>query len=139
MKEEQHVAERLRRSEAQRGSPARARDECSDLAIACNIESPILASAIDDNHLVTRVLCNRPVRAVLQTGFGWGCKHRSSDNVSTGVRHGAMTRVEIITGPERRRRWSAEQKRAIVAESLAPGAVVTERLGTDKPDQGDSE
>ena len=37
-----------------------------------------------------------------------------------------MARVEIITGPERRRRWSAEQKRAIVAESLAPGAVVTE-------------
>ena len=37
-----------------------------------------------------------------------------------------MTRVEVITGPERRRRWSAEQKRAIVAESLAPGAVVTE-------------
>jgi transposase-like protein len=26
----------------------------------------------------------------------------------------------------RRRRWSAEQKRAMVAESLAPGAVVTE-------------
>ena len=37
-----------------------------------------------------------------------------------------MTRVEVITGPERRRRWSAEQKRAIVAESLTPGAVVTE-------------
>jgi transposase len=37
-----------------------------------------------------------------------------------------MTRVEVITGPERRRRWSAEQKRAIVTESLAPGAVVTE-------------
>jgi hypothetical protein len=37
-----------------------------------------------------------------------------------------MARVEVITGPERRRRWSAEQKRAIVAESLAPGAVVTE-------------
>jgi transposase len=37
-----------------------------------------------------------------------------------------MTRVEVITGPERRRRWSAEQKRAIVAASLAPGAVVTE-------------
>ncbi|MBO0741809.1 MAG: transposase [Hyphomicrobiaceae bacterium] len=31
-----------------------------------------------------------------------------------------------MTGAERRRRWSAEQKRAIVAESLAPGAVVTE-------------
>jgi transposase len=37
-----------------------------------------------------------------------------------------MARVEVITGPERRRRWSAEQKRAIVAESLTPGAVVTE-------------
>ena len=37
-----------------------------------------------------------------------------------------MARLEVITGPERRRRWSAEQKRAIVAESLAPGAVVTE-------------
>ena len=31
-----------------------------------------------------------------------------------------------MTGPERRRQWSAEQERAIVAESLAPGAVVTE-------------
>jgi transposase len=37
-----------------------------------------------------------------------------------------MARFEVITGPERRRRWSAEQKRSIVAESLAPGAVVTE-------------
>ena len=37
-----------------------------------------------------------------------------------------MARVEVITGPERRRRWSEEQKRAIVAESLAPGAVVRE-------------
>jgi transposase len=37
-----------------------------------------------------------------------------------------MARVEVISGPERRRRWSAEQKRAIVAASLAPGAVVTE-------------
>src|SRR5215211_2098168 len=31
-----------------------------------------------------------------------------------------------MTGPERRRRWSDEQKRAIGAESLAPGAVVSE-------------
>ena len=37
-----------------------------------------------------------------------------------------MTRVEVITGPERRRRWAEEQKRAIVAESLEPGAVVAE-------------
>jgi transposase len=37
-----------------------------------------------------------------------------------------MARVEVITGPERRRRWTEEQKRAIVAETLEPGAVVAE-------------
>jgi transposase len=37
-----------------------------------------------------------------------------------------MARVEVITGPERRRRWSEEQKRAIVTASLAPGAMVSE-------------
>lgn len=37
-----------------------------------------------------------------------------------------MVRVEVITGPERRRRWSEEQKRAIVAESFAPSAVVSD-------------
>jgi transposase len=31
-------------------------------------------------------------------------------------------RIEVITGIERRRRWSWEQKRAIVEESLAPHA-----------------
>lgn len=30
-------------------------------------------------------------------------------------------RIEVLTGPERRRRWSIEQKRAIVAESYHPG------------------
>ena len=37
-----------------------------------------------------------------------------------------MARVEVITGPERRRRWSEVQKRAIVAESLVAGAVVSD-------------
>lgn len=37
-----------------------------------------------------------------------------------------MTQVEVITGPERRRRWSEDQKREIVAASFAPGAVVRE-------------
>jgi transposase len=37
-----------------------------------------------------------------------------------------MARVEVFTGPERRRRWSEEQKRAIVAASLASGAVVAD-------------
>jgi transposase len=36
-----------------------------------------------------------------------------------------MSRVEVLSGPERRRRWSAEQKRSIVAEAFAPGASVS--------------
>src|SRR5277367_5313051 len=34
-----------------------------------------------------------------------------------------MASVEVLIGPERRRRWSVEQKRAIVAAAFAPGAV----------------
>jgi transposase len=37
-----------------------------------------------------------------------------------------MARIEIFTGPERRRSWSEEQKRAIVAASFAPGAIVAD-------------
>jgi transposase len=37
-----------------------------------------------------------------------------------------MARVEVITGVERRRRWSDDQKRTIVAESFASGAIVSE-------------
>ena len=36
-----------------------------------------------------------------------------------------MSRVEVISGRERRRHWSREQKRAIVAEAFAPGASVS--------------
>jgi transposase len=34
--------------------------------------------------------------------------------------------VEVLTQPERRRRWSIEQKLAIVAETLRPGASATQ-------------
>ena len=37
-----------------------------------------------------------------------------------------MAQVEVITGRERRRRWSEDQKREIVAASFAAGAVVRE-------------
>ncbi|HZC57564.1 MAG TPA: transposase [Xanthobacteraceae bacterium] len=37
-----------------------------------------------------------------------------------------MSRIEVLSGPERRRRWSADQKRSIVAEAFAPGATVRE-------------
>ena len=35
-------------------------------------------------------------------------------------------RVEVLPGAERRRRWTAEQKLAIVGESLGPGLTPTE-------------
>ena len=38
----------------------------------------------------------------------------------------AFRRYEVIDGVGRRRRWPAEMKAAIVAESLAPGAVVAQ-------------
>ncbi len=37
-----------------------------------------------------------------------------------------MAQVEVISGVERRRRWSADQKRVVVAAAFAPGAVVSE-------------
>jgi transposase len=54
-----------------------------------------------------------------------------TDNDGSGHTSASMTtrprRIEMITGPDRRRRWSLEQKRAIVAEShrtdTTPSAV----------------
>jgi transposase len=37
-----------------------------------------------------------------------------------------MSRVEVITSKERRRRWSLEEKRQLVAASLEPGASMSE-------------
>jgi len=38
---------------------------------------------------------------------------------------GGFRRIEVLTGPERRRRWSASEKAQIVAETLAPGTSVS--------------
>ena len=37
-----------------------------------------------------------------------------------------MGRIDVLTAPERRRRWSDDQKRAIVAAAFAPGSVVAQ-------------
>jgi transposase len=37
-----------------------------------------------------------------------------------------MARYQLLSGPERRRRWSEEQKRGLVAAAFAPGAIVAE-------------
>jgi transposase len=39
---------------------------------------------------------------------------------------GEFRRIEVLTGPVRRRRWSAEDKARIVEETLTPGARVAE-------------
>lgn len=39
---------------------------------------------------------------------------------------GGFRRVEVLTGPGRRRRWSADDKARVVAETLAAGAKVSE-------------
>ena len=46
-----------------------------------------------------------------------------------------MGRVDIL-GPERRRNWSEDQKRAIVAAAFAPGAVLSEVARTADVDSG---
>jgi len=44
-----------------------------------------------------------------------------SDNAKGGYR-----RVEVLTGPGRRRTWSADDKARIVAEAAQPGVVASE-------------
>lgn len=48
-----------------------------------------------------------------------------SDGVQA-VRRAVMGQISVITGPERRRRWSDEQKIALVEAAFAPGANVAE-------------
>lgn len=49
-----------------------------------------------------------------------------SDDTKDVLATARPQRIEVITGVERRRKWSAQEKAAIVAESLADGAVVSE-------------
>ncbi|OJW18857.1 MAG: hypothetical protein BGO51_00065 [Rhodospirillales bacterium 69-11] len=47
-------------------------------------------------------------------------------DVNDDASDGGYRRVEVLTGPGRRRRWSDEAKARIVAETLEPGAVVAD-------------
>jgi transposase len=44
----------------------------------------------------------------------------------TDATKGGFRRVELLTGPGRRRRWSATEKARIVAETLVPGMRVSD-------------
>ena len=50
--------------------------------------------------------------------------HNSSFTASTKA--GEFRRVEVITGTARRRAWSSREKARLVAESLEPGASVSQ-------------
>jgi transposase len=47
------------------------------------------------------------------------------DSVKDDAKGGGYRRIEVLTGPGRRRHWSDEAKARIVAETLEPGAVVS--------------
>jgi transposase len=47
-------------------------------------------------------------------------------DIRDDAKGGGYRRVEVLTGPGRRRRWSDDEKARIVAETLEPGAVVAE-------------
>jgi transposase len=50
--------------------------------------------------------------------------HQGSDQ---GRHQGeSYRRIEVITGPVRRRRWTADEKAQILMESLAPGALISD-------------
>ena len=44
----------------------------------------------------------------------------------TGDTKGGFRRIELLTGPGRRRTWSAAEKAQVVAETLAPGVRVSD-------------
>ena len=46
--------------------------------------------------------------------------------ISDDTKGGSYRRVEVLTGPGRRRKWSDDDKARIVAETARSGAVVTE-------------
>ncbi len=48
------------------------------------------------------------------------------DDVTDDAKGGGYRRIEVLTGPGRRRRWSDDEKARIVAATLQPGAVVAE-------------
>jgi transposase len=47
-------------------------------------------------------------------------------DISDDTRGGGYRRVEVLTGPGRRRKWSDDDKARIVEETLQPGTVVAE-------------
>jgi transposase len=68
-------------------------------------------------------------------GNGEGDQHHHQHHAQGDGRGDRLRRIEVITGQERRRRWSPEEKAKITAESLEPGmkvAAVARRHGVSQ-------
>ncbi len=48
------------------------------------------------------------------------------DSVKDDAKGIGYRRIEVLTGPGRRRQWSDDDKARIIAETMQPGATVTE-------------
>jgi hypothetical protein len=70
-----------------------------------------LRKTANEFHSVRLLWPTHPINSTHQPNFSGICDEHS------------FRRVEVLTGTRRRRRWSAAQKAAIIAESLAPGAA----------------
>ncbi|MDT8277838.1 transposase [Roseomonas mucosa] len=71
------------------------------------------------------VLPARVLNVVGQPGAG-GLRADVMDSVNDDGKGAGYRRIEVLTGPGRRRRWSDDDKARIVAETAEPDAVVTE-------------
>jgi transposase len=47
-------------------------------------------------------------------------------DISDDAKDAGYRRVEVLTGPGRRRKWSEDDKTRIVEETLRPGTVVAD-------------
>ena len=47
-------------------------------------------------------------------------------DISDDAKDGGYRRIEVLTGPGRRRKWSVDDKARIVEETLRPGTVVAD-------------
>jgi transposase len=48
------------------------------------------------------------------------------DSVNDDAKGAGYRQVEVLTGPDRRRKWSDDDKARSVAQTAEPGAVVSE-------------
>jgi transposase len=48
------------------------------------------------------------------------------DSVKDDAKGTGYRRIEVLTGPGRRRKWSDDDKARVIAETMEPGAKVTE-------------